>query len=80
MASVLKVGAEVLSLLEDAPAFSTDIADEMETSEYLAGQRLRYLYEAGFITRRPFYVTDSKTKWLYLLPEHQPKLKESNND
>lgn len=71
MASVLKVGRDVLALLEDAPAFTTDIADEMGTSAHLAGQRLRYLYEAGFVTRRPFYVTDKKTIWLYLLPEHQ---------
>lgn len=71
MASVLKVGLDVLALLADAPTFNTDIADEMGTSAHLAGQRLIYLHSKGLITRKAFYITENKTRWLYMLPEHQ---------
>lgn len=71
MAKMSDTRATVLRMLAEAPAFSTDIADEMDIAVGMAGHSLRRLYDKGVIARRAYYVSKNKIQWLYLLPEHQ---------
>lgn len=62
---------QLLELLEQAPAFPSDVAIELNTTEENAIKRLKRLIDAGKVTRRLFQHETIKEKWLYLLPEHQ---------
>jgi predicted transcriptional regulator len=76
MAKKLRAAAvQLLDLLKQAPAFPSDVAIELNTTEALAIKRLRLLQKKGLITRRRYYHDTIKEKWLYLLPEHQQLIK-----
>jgi len=67
------VGRKVIEVLSDGPAFIYEVAEETQIDELYVSRALRRLYRSNKIARRRFYHDTIKQKWLYLLPEHQPK-------
>ena len=70
MSCVYTTSLKVLEILNEAPAFVSDIASEMEVSPDTADTLLRRLHSNKDVVRRRFYVTKKRTRWLYMLPKH----------